>query len=330
MHQVHIKGIATYHPPTAYDNAYFVEHFNKMGLESESLMNHLGRKTRYLVSTEDENSLTMGIQAAKKLLIESKVSAEELDMVVFVSDTPEYTYPSNALLIHREIAAVNAHIVYDLNTNCIGMLTAMDQVRQYLIGNRFIKRALIVGSVHVSNIARKDDTVVYPNFSDGAAAVILEKQELPGGFLDANYKTDSKLGDTVTFPAVGLSKMFSEGVQESDKKLRFIPHDVSYFSDEWRDMIAIMLGRNGILAADVDHWLFSQFSRPEIEETLEKMHVGLDKYTFVGERYGYTGVTSPIFALEEALESGKILPGDKVVFCSVGIGYTMSALLYQF
>lgn len=329
MQQVHIKGIATYHPDKAYDNSYFVEHFDKLGLESEGLMNHLGRKTRYLVSSEDENALTMGIKAAQKLLQESNISAEELDMVVFVSDTPEYTYPSNALLIHREIGAVNAHIVYDLNTNCIGMLTAMDQVSHYLTGSRYIKRALIVGSVHVSNIARKDDTIVYPNFSDGSAAVLLEKSELPGGFIDANYKTDSKLGDTVTFPAAGMSKMFSEDVAEADKRLRFIPHDVSYFSDEWKDMISLMLGRNGMLANDVDHWIFSQFSRPEIEETLEKMHVGLDKYTFVGDRYGYTGVTSPIFALEDALKSGKVSTGDKVILCSVGIGYTMSSLLYQ-
>ncbi|GIP21996.1 ketoacyl-ACP synthase III [Paenibacillus sp. J22TS3] len=327
--QVHIKGIATYHPAQAYDNAYFVEHFDKLGLEAEGLMNHLGRKTRYLVSTEEENSLSMGVTVAKKLLAESKVSAEELDMVVFVSDTPEYTYPSNALLIHREIGAVNAHIVYDLNTNCIGMLTAMDQVRHHLIGNRYIKRALIIGSVHVSNIARKDDTIVYPNFSDGAAAVILEKTELPGGFIDANYKTDSKLGNTVMFPAAGMSAMFRDGVAEADKRLRFDPHDVSYFSDEWKNLITLLLGRNGMLATDVDHWIFSQFSRPEIEETLEKMHIELDKYTFVGDRYGYTGVTSPVFALEDALRTGRVSAGDKVVLCSVGIGYTMSSLLYQ-
>ncbi|WP_166243538.1 3-oxoacyl-[acyl-carrier-protein] synthase III C-terminal domain-containing protein [Paenibacillus turpanensis] len=327
---VKLRGVSTYHPAQAYDNQFFVEHFNAMGLESEGLMNHLGRKTRYLVSTEDENSLTMAIEVSKRLLQQENTSAAELDMIVFVSDTPEYTYPSNALMVHQALGAVNANMVYDLNTNCIGMLTAIDQVSAALLAKKHMRRALVVASVHVSNIARSDDTIVYPNFSDGAAAVILEKTEGTGGYIDAHYKTDSKLHQTVMFPATGFSKLFRNDIQLEEKRLRFEPHDVSYFSDEWKKLILELLERNGLSVPNIDHWIFSQFSRPEILETLEKLEAGYDSYTFVGEQYGYTGVTSPIFALQAAMQQGKVVPGSTVLFCSVGIGYTMSAVLYQF
>jgi len=328
--QVKIKGVSIAHPETKYDNQFFIDHFHELGLEAEGLMNHLGRKERYLVNPEKENTITMASEAAVKALDSTNTKAEELDMIVFVSDTPEYTYPSNALLLNRILGAKNAHIVYDMNANCIGMLSAIDQVNAFLKSRADLQRALIIGSVYVSNIARKDDTVMYPNFADGACAVVLEKTEEPIGLIASNYHTDASLADFVMYPAVGFSQLFNENIPAASKKLRFDPHDVSFFSDEWKKLITAMLSRHNVQPAEIDHWIFSQFSRPEVEETLQKLKVGLDNYTFVGEKFGYTGVTSPIFALHDALERKRIKDGDKVVFCSVAVGYSMSSLLYQF
>jgi 3-oxoacyl-[acyl-carrier-protein] synthase-3 len=328
--QVKIKGVSIAHPKTKYDNQFFIDHFNALGLKAEGLMNHLGRKERYLVDPEKENTITMAIDAAQKALASTNTRAEELDMIVFVSDTPEYTYPSNALILNRKLGANNAHIVYDMNANCIGMLSAIDQVNVYLKSRAELQKALIIGSVYVSNIIRKDDTVMYPNFSDGACAVVMEKTLENIGLVASNYHTDATLADFVMYPSAGFSQIFNENISVADKKLRFDPHDVSFFSDEWKKLITAMLNKHNVQASEIDHWIFSQFSRPEVEETLLKLKVGLDNYTFVGEEYGYTGVTSPIFALHDALERKRIRKGDKVVFCSVAVGYSMSSLLYQF
>ncbi|WP_445486498.1 3-oxoacyl-[acyl-carrier-protein] synthase III C-terminal domain-containing protein [Niallia sp. 03133] len=325
------SGISTFHPEQAYDNDFFVQHFKELGLQADGLMNHLGRKTRYLVNPEKENTITLAINAAEKVLKQTNTAPETIDMLVFVSDTPEYTYPSNALFLHQKLKTNNAHIVYDMNANCIGLLSAIDQVSTYVKAHPSVKKALIISSVHISNIARKDDTITLPNFADGAAALILEKTEENVGLLSSNYYTNSKLFETVMYPTGGFSSLYEKtGIALEEKKLTFIPHDVSYFSDDWKRLIIEMLEKQGLEANSINHWIFSQFSRPEIEETLTKLEVGLDKYTFVGEDYGYTGVTSPLFALEDALLKGNIKPGDKVVLCSVAIGYSMAALLYQF
>lgn len=330
LSNVKISGVSTSHPKTKYTNEFFVEHFEKMGLSAEGLMNHLGRKERYLVDPKNENTITMAMDAAKKVMESTITSPDSLDMVVFVSDTPEYTYPSNALLLHNQLGTKNAHIVYDLNANCIGMLSAIDQVSTYMKVQPSIKKALLISSVYISNIAKKDDTVTYPNFADGAAAVILEKTEENVGLIASNYYTNSSLTEFVKYPSAGFSNMFNERTPSSEKKLRFDPHDVSYFSDDWKRMILDMLDKNEVSVAEIDHWIFSQFSKPEVEETLTKLEVGLDHYTFIGEEFGYTGVTSPIFALHDAVKKGKIKKGNKVVFCSVAVGYSMSSLLYQF
>lgn len=332
FHNVNIINTGIYHPSCAIHNSFFIEHFNKMNIKVDKLMNTLGREVRYLAKEGTESSITMATEAAKEVLRKSCLDAKNIDMLVFVSDTPEYTYPSNALIIQNQLGAKNAHVVFDMNSNCIGMLSALDNVSRYLKANPSIKYALITSGVMVSNIVRKDDPITYPNFSDGGAAIILknEKSEDRIGFIDANYYTDSSLYYTVNYPAVGFSHIFDNKISDEDKKLKFLSHDVSYFSDIWKYIIKSLLDRNKLDINEIDHYIFSQFNKSEIEETLVKLKVNLDKYTFVGYKYGYTGATSPIFALDEALKTNVVKKGMKVIFCSVGIGFTMCAVLYQF
>lgn len=327
-----IKNVEIYHPDKKVDNDFFIEHFKKQGKDIVGLLNYLGRQARYLADPNKENILTMGTVAAEKVLKKCEVGADEIDMIVCVSDTPEYTMPSNALMLNKLLNASNAEIVYDLNSNCIGMISALDSVSRYMKQNPYVKKALVVGAIFISGVCKKDDEIVFPNIADGAAAFILTKEfdDEIKGVIDSNYKTGSQFSDKIMLPECGLSHVFDKNIDESKKKMNWIPHDVSYFSDEWKKLIMKMMERNNIDIHDVSHFLFSQFSKSDVEITLEKLDVSLDKYTFIGDKYGYTGCTSPFFALYEAIKSGKIHKGDKVIFRSVGGGYTMGAVLYQF
>lgn len=327
-----IKNVEIYHPDKKVDNDFFIDHFKKQGKDIAGLLKHLGRETRYLADPNEENILTMGAAAAEKVLKKCEIGAAEIDMIVCVSDTPEYIMPSNALMLNKLLNAANAEIVYDLNSNCIGMISALDTVSRYMKQNPYVKKALVVGALLVSAIRKEDDEITYPNSADGAAAFILTKEldDEIKGVIDSNYKTGSKLADKIMFPECGLSHIFDKNIDENKKKINWIPHDVSYFSDEWKKLIIKMIERNNIDIHDISHFLFSQFSKADVEVTLKKLGVGLDKHTFIGDKYGYTGCTSPFFAFYEAIKSGKIHKGDKVVFCSVGCGYSMGAVLYKF
>jgi 3-oxoacyl-[acyl-carrier-protein] synthase-3 len=124
--------------------------------------------------------------------------------------------------------------------------------------------------------------------------------------------------------------IFDEEISNYEKKMLFIPHDVSYFAEEWKNLISRLLDKNSLEPNSVEHYLFSQFSHPDIYSTLEKLNVDTSKHTFIANKYGYTGCTSPIFALNEAIEENRIHNGSYIVFCSVGIGFAMASLLYKY
>lgn len=329
---IHIVDTAIYHPKNKVSNKFFEEHFKKMGVEVTGLLKHLDRDERYLIKDNSDNVLSMAVNSSIDVMKKSKISAEEIDMIVFVSDNPEYTNPCNALLLHNQLGLKNACIAFDLNNNCIGMLTAIDFVSKYMKQSKIIKNAIIVGAQMVSLFAREDDPITYATSGDGSAAIILQArdEDEEKGFIDSLYKVDSKLSDKMRFPACGMDRILDEKISTYDKRMAFTPHDVSYFSEEWRKMIEELVKKNNLTASHMKHYFFSQFSHPDIFSTLDKLKVDHSKHTFVANKYGYTGCTSPIFALNEALENKKVGCGDYVVFCSVGIGYSMASLLYKF
>lgn len=329
---VYIKAIEIYHPDNKIDNSYFVDHFKQLGIDAESLMNHLGRKERYLAS-EDENSLSIAFKSAESVIRSSNICREEIDMIVFVSDTPEYTVPTNALKLSNMLGTKNAHLIFDMNSNCTGMITALDIAGTYIKNSPSIRNALITGSLHISSIVRKDCPISYPNIADGSASIIVSccsstNDSAIKGLIDSEYFSNSSNHNLMVYPACGMSKMLDKSIDDPDKKLNWIPHDVSFFSDNWKDLIQKILKRNNLSSSDIDYYFFSQFSKPDVEATLDKLGVSHQKYTFIADKYGYTGCSSPFFAFYEALANRRISEGSKIIFCSVGAGYTMSAVLY--
>jgi len=328
---IDLIGLGIYHPENMVENEFFVEHFSKIGVDAEPLMKHLGRKERYLAS-DGENSLTMAVEASKKAVEKAKISPEDLDMIVFVSETPEYFVPTNALKLNKMLGAKKAHLVFDMNDNCIGMLTALDLVSRYMLNNNKIKYALVVGSLYITGMIRKDCVITYPNIADGSAAIILKNEsdsKIKSGFLDSNYYTNSMNHELMVSPKCGFSNLHNKEIEDNDKKLLWVQHDVSFFSDDWKQLITDLLERNDLEPNNIAHYLFSQFSVPDGLCTLEKMEIGVERTTIVADKYGYTGCASPFFALHDAILEDKVAKGDYIVLCSVGAGYTMSAILLK-
>ncbi len=142
---VKIINAAIYHPEFKVDNNYFIKHFQELNKNILPLFNSLGRELRYLAS-DNENALTMGIEASKKVLSDSNLLGSDIDLIVFTSSTPEYVAPSNALKIHHAINGKSSACVYDTNSNCVGMIVSLDQLCNSIMNNPTMKRVLLVGS----------------------------------------------------------------------------------------------------------------------------------------------------------------------------------------
>lgn len=328
-----MNGIGLYHPQNKVHNDFFIQHFKTLDLEVEGLLRHLERENRYLSDDKDETVITMAHKASLLAIEDTDISVDDIDMVIFATDTPEYTSPSNAIKLCHWLKVTNAKTVYDTNSNCIGMLTALDQAFRIMQTNRRIKKALIVGSLLISSVTRPDDTITYPHFGDSAAAVVLEgvDEESKRGFIDSTTFTDPSYHDTIRMPDIGYSKITRDDIQNDlDKKWNWVPFDTSFLPGRWSTLIKEVLHDNHLTPQDINHYIFSQFSNPDAKKALDKLGIAHSKLTYVGNEYGYTGVTSPIFALDRALTTGKIKEHANIILCSVGSGYSIISLLYQF
>ncbi|WP_019156730.1 ketoacyl-ACP synthase III [Robertmurraya massiliosenegalensis] len=328
MTNIKIRDIAIYYPDNAVDNSYYLEHFNKKGRDSTHFIeNILGRKSRYVINNDSENSLTMAYEASINVLKKSHLTGEDLDLIMFTSQTPEYLATSNAIQLHNKLNGKHSTLTMDTNANCAGMLVAIDQASRYMQANPFIQRALVVGSDYNTLMANPDEEISYANFGDAACAVILEKTNENTGFIDSIYHTDSVTYSNTNFPRTGLSNTIKGSGEQT---MQWIPFDGSIAMPPTYQMFETMLSRNNLSINELDAFCFSQFSIANIKTIKEHYQLDEDKFMYIGDRFGYTGTTSPLLAFYDGIEKGRINRGDHILFWTIGGGFQLVAMLLKY
>lgn len=152
----------------------------------------------------------MAVQASQKVLESTNIDPKEIGLVVFVSSTPEYLSPINALQIHRALNLNKKAAAYDMNANCCGMLIAMNQIYKVMKFDTSIKYSLIIGSDQLFRYADKTEPVTYSSYSESACAVLLENSDdSSSDFIDSSSSVDTSAIDFVKFPSGGFSEFIS-------------------------------------------------------------------------------------------------------------------------
>jgi 3-oxoacyl-[acyl-carrier-protein] synthase III len=330
LDHITIRQTAYYHPERIVHNDYYLNHFNTMGKDIARFLEVMGRERRYIADPKEDNALTMGLKAAQKALLNAGLTGEDMDMIVFASQTPEYTYPTNALLLHHKLQCKNRTITMDSNANCAGMVAAVEQTSRYMQSNSSVRYALVVGSDHSSIHCNPDDEITYPNFGDAAAAVILERTADNTGFIDSLYYTDSEGCENIMFPACGLSNIYGEDITPEQIRIRWTPFDGTVCVDAAVNDIKALMARYGLTTQDISAFCLSQFSLKNIELIQNGLGAPEDKFIYVGDEFGYTGTSSPFIAFQRGVEDGRIHRGDYVIFWSVGAGWQIPTLLFRY
>jgi 3-oxoacyl-[acyl-carrier-protein] synthase-3 len=331
MSHIQIKAVDIYHPQKSVNNDFYFDHFKKQGKEIEHfIVDIMGRNNRYVIDHPTENSLTMAIEASKKVIEKANLQVEDIDMIIFSTQTPEHTFPSNAMLLHKELGAHNKTISYDSNSNCAGMTVAVEQLSRYMQANPRIKYGLVVGSDHNTVHCDPNCEITYANYGDASAAVILERVEEPTGFIDARYTSETSGCRNILAPAVGTSNLFKDDISLEDLYIKWIPFDGTVVVEPAVDDMHDLLNEHGLTLNDINAFCLSQFSIKNIEMIQQKLEVDIDKFIYVGDEFGYTGTSSPFIALYKGIESGKIKRGDHVLFWTVGTGWQIISMLFKY
>lgn len=328
MTNVRIKAVDVYHAKKQVDNDVYLEHFKKQGKDITNFLNIMGRKKRYIIDNLKENTITMAIEATNQVLKKAGLKGKDIDMIVFSTQVPEVTVPTNAMFIHNAIQAKKGTVIFDMNANCAGMTIAVEQASRYMKSNPHVNTALVVGSDYLSLVADPTDAMTYANFGDASSAIILEKTESDIGFVDAMFEVDSSNRNNILYPQKGLSQTIKAG--ESAESMLWLPFDGTMSLPYTYEMFEVILERNQLKIDDVDVFCLSQFAKVNMDEIQKHFDIPEEKVIYVGDKYGYTGTSSPFIALHEGIESGKIKRGDLILFWTIGGGHEFITMLFRY
>lgn len=323
MKNIKIKEIEIAVPKNKISNEFYLKHFNKQGKDIKKLLDNFGRKERYVGDKEKETTVSLGIEAAKKVLKKAGLKGTDIDMILFASQFPQNTCPIQSLQVHQAIQGKSSAMVQDVNSNCLGMLAAVDEAVRYLKQKDRFNRALIVGADCMTYGCDKNNEYTYPMFGDLGCALILEKTD-EEGIIGSTYKVNSKNADTyVLYP--------QEGFYNNKKPtLQWIPFDASFVPTCAKDMFEDILNTHNMRFSDITHYCVSQYAESMIEGIRNELQEPKDKFIYIGDKYGYTGTSSPFVALYEGIKQGRIKRGEYVGFWSIGVYWTSCAIVLKY
>lgn len=329
MIQVEIKDIAVYHGKKVVGNEPYIEHFKKLGKDvTHFLRDIIGRDKRYLVNPDQENNLTMTTAAAKDVLKKTGLTGSDIDMIIYSSFLPEYVSPPCSIHLHSILGCKKECICYDINVNCAGMLLSLDEVCKYMQMTDSVKRALIVGCDYFTPWVKPDNECCYGHYGDAACAVILEKTDRQCGLLGSRCCVNSKEHSNVLLPGCGVSNVLKVN-NKDDMKLYWTPFE-NVSLPTATDSMNQLLAENNLTKDDVSMYCFSQYALANVKTLRKMMGIDESRSVFIGDKYGYTGTTSPFIVLRESIDRKLVKRGDYVMFWTIGVGSQNIAVLYRY
>ena len=323
-----IIGTGSYVPETIITNHYFNE---QLGEDVDSwLVENLTIRERHWCK-EDESTADLCERSAMRAMEAARISAEQLDMIIVSTDTPEYISPSTASVVQHRLKALNAG-TFDLNTACAGFVTALDTASKYMIADEQYKHILVIGAYAMSKYLNKEDKKTVTLFADGAGAVILQSQvNTTSGFLSAHQMTCGQYHDWMGIYSGGAKEPVTEKVlAQKTHQLQFVKKFPKELNPTfWTRMSHQLLNENNLKAEDVKMFLMTQINIKSIHEMLDNLGLPHNRAHYIMDRYGYTGSAAIPMALDEVVRSGKVSKGDTIFLIGSGGGLAFASAAFK-
>ncbi len=269
----------------------------------------------------------LAVPAVQMLLKNRGIGAEEIDVIIFATVTPDMFFPATACVLQEKIGAKKAW-GFDISAACSGFVYAIALGTQ-LIETGTYKKVLVVGADKMSSILDYTDRNTAILFGDGAGAVLLEpSSDEKLGVLDHKLYSDGSGGQFLYMSAGGsLNPPTHETI---DKKMHYLVQDgKAVFKVAvvgMADVSEEILRRNNLTGADVDWLIPHQANLRIIDATASRMGLDKSKVMINIGRYGNTTAATIPLALSEWWHEGKVKKGQNLVLASFGAGYTWGAV----
>ncbi len=315
--RVGITGVGVYVPERVLTNADLEQ---MVDTSDEWIIERTGIKERR-IAADDEAASDMALPAAREALERAGVGAEEIDVVLVATSTPDMLFPTTAALVARDLGATRA-AAYDILAACSGFIYGLAQAYG-AVSSGVSKKVLVVGSEALSKIVDWGDRGTCILFGDGAGAAVVE-EVAEGGFLGFELGADGSGGDDLYIPAGGSRNPASaETVANEMHLIRMKGQEVYRFAT--RVMVssaANLLEECEATVDDVDLYVPHQANKRIIDHAAKNLGLPHEKVFVNIDRYGNTSAASIPLCLADALADGSLRPGTRVLMTGVGGGYT--------
>jgi 3-oxoacyl-[acyl-carrier-protein] synthase-3 len=316
-----ITGTGSFLPPRRLTNADLVAELANKGVETsdEWIVERTGIRARHFAS-EGVHSSDLGLEAAKMALQAAGRVAQDIDLIIVATSTPDMVFPSTACILQNKLGA-NGCAAFDVQAVCSGFVYAL-AVADSMIQTGAAKCALVVGAEVFSRILDFKDRTTCVLFGDGAGAVVLEASETPG-ILASDLHADGKHVGILCVPGhVSGGGILGDPLLKMDGQAVF-KLAVGLLESAARATLA----KANLTEADIDWLVPHQANIRIMQSTARKLKLSMDKVVVTVDQHGNTSAASIPLALDTAVRSGQVKTGQTLLLEGVGGGFTWGALL---
>ena len=326
LRNVKISAIGTYVPPQVLTN----EDLEKMvETSNEWILERTGIRERHIAPPGMATS-DMAVEAAKACLSMRGVEASSLDAILVCTVTPDHMFPSTACIVQDRIGAKGAW-GFDLIAACSSFVYGLT-AGAHLVGAGTHQRVMVIGADTMSRIIDYTDRATCVLFGDGAGAMLIEPAgEGEPGFVGFRNEIDGSGADSLKMPAGGSRMPPSHETVE--QRLHYVKQDgQAVFKFAVRRMYEIsaeLMKQAGVKAEDIKLMVPHQANLRIIKATGDRLGLKPEQVVVNIEKYGNTTAATIPLATMDAIQDGRLVKGDLVLFSAVGAGFTIGANLWR-
>jgi len=296
----------------------------------EWITTRTGIKVRH-ITTEKESTAFLATEASKIALAQAKLKAQDLELIIVATITPEMVFPSTASFVQRALKAKKSW-VFDLAAACSGFIYGISIIQQFIESGKY-KNALLIGAETLTKITDWTDRKSCILFGDGAGAMVIERGDNKGpGILYSTLHSDGEYWEALNCQAYG-SKHPANKPLDDPKKIYIQINGRQVYQQAIRRIVETVtdcLAHCNLTIDDISMMVSHQMNARIIESASRRLNIPPDKVFININEYGNTSAASVPIAFDECVRMGKIKRGDIVILVSFGAGLTWGANIIEF
>jgi len=284
-----------------------------------------GIKRRH-IAADGETTSDLALAATSRALEMAELDADDIDLIVVGTATPDKVFPSTACIIQRRLG-ISGCAAFDVQAACSGFVYGLDVADRY-IRTGAAKNALVIGAETLSRITNWEDRTTAVLFGDGAGAVILQATDEPG-IISTHIHADGKYEDLLEVPQ-GISNGY-DALRAQEAYIQMNGNAVFRRAVATLDSIAReTLEKNNVDKHDLDWFVPHQANLRIITAAAKKLDMPMERVIVTVDEHANTSAASIPLALDTAVRDGRIKRGDLLLFEAFGAGFTWGSALLRF